>query len=108
MVDPEVGGGGPCIRGYRMRVKDVLEPSAAGAMRREIIEDYAFLEDADITAVLDRLSRHSRRGVTGFPIDTHDGQASASHETCHLVGVAPIGGFVLRDSASECSRTLQT
>ncbi len=51
-VDPEVCGGRPCIRGYRLRVKDVLELLAAGAPRDEILADYPFLEDADITAVL--------------------------------------------------------
>ena len=51
-VDPEVCGGRPCIRGYRLRVKDVLELLAAGASREEILADYSFLEDEDITAVL--------------------------------------------------------
>lgn len=30
-VDPEVCGGRPCIRGLRIRVKDILEMLAAGA-----------------------------------------------------------------------------
>jgi uncharacterized protein (DUF433 family) len=51
-VDPDVCGGRPCIRGYRIRVKDVLELLAAGAPREEILADYPFLEDADISAVL--------------------------------------------------------
>ncbi len=51
-VNPKVCGGRPCIRGYRMRVTDVLELLAAGAPREEILEDYPFLEDDDITAVL--------------------------------------------------------
>jgi uncharacterized protein (DUF433 family) len=51
-VDPEVCGGRPCIRGYRLRVKDVLELLAAGAPREKILSDYAFLEDDDITAAL--------------------------------------------------------
>jgi uncharacterized protein (DUF433 family) len=51
-VDPDVCGGRPCIRGYRLRVKDVLELLAAGAPRDEILGDYPFLEDEDITAVL--------------------------------------------------------
>lgn len=51
-VDPDVCGGRPCIRGYRLRVKDVLELLAAGASRDEILADYLFLEDQDITAVL--------------------------------------------------------
>ena len=51
-VDPDVCGGRPCIRGYRLRVKDVLEQLAAGASRDEILRDYPFLVDDDITAVL--------------------------------------------------------
>jgi uncharacterized protein (DUF433 family) len=41
-----------CIRGYRLKVTDVLQLLAAGAERAEIVADYAFLEDEDITAVL--------------------------------------------------------
>ena len=51
-VDPEICGGRPCIRGQRIRVKDVLELLAAGADRQEILADYPYLEDEDITAVL--------------------------------------------------------
>jgi uncharacterized protein (DUF433 family) len=45
-------GGRPCIRGYRMRVSDILELVANGASTVEIIEDYPFLEADDITAAL--------------------------------------------------------
>jgi uncharacterized protein (DUF433 family) len=51
-VDPSVCGGRPCIRGVRVRVRDVLELLAAGAERDEILADYPYLEDEDITAVL--------------------------------------------------------
>ncbi len=51
-VDPEICGGRPCIRGRRVRVKDVLDMLAGGATRAEILEDYPYLEDADITAAL--------------------------------------------------------
>ncbi len=56
-VDSEVCGGRPCIRGYRLRVKDVLEQRAAGASCEEILADYPFLEDEDITAALDYVAR---------------------------------------------------
>jgi uncharacterized protein (DUF433 family) len=56
-VDLEVCGGRPCIRGYRLRVSDVLELLAAGAPRDEILADYPFLEDEDITAVLAHAAR---------------------------------------------------
>lgn len=51
-VDPNVCGGRPCIRGLRVRVTDVLEMLAAGASQAEILEDYPYLEAADITAAL--------------------------------------------------------
>jgi uncharacterized protein (DUF433 family) len=51
-VDPAVCGGRPCIRGLRIRVKDVLDLLAAGASHDEILDDYPYLESADISAVL--------------------------------------------------------
>jgi len=45
-------GGKPCIRGLRIRVKDVLGLLAAGASHQEILEDYPDLEEADILAAL--------------------------------------------------------
>ncbi len=46
-------GGRPCIRGLRMRVKDVLELLSAGASFEEILKDYPFLEREDILAAID-------------------------------------------------------
>lgn len=46
-------GGRPCIRGYRMRVKDVLELLAHGASWDEILTDYPFLEADDLRACLE-------------------------------------------------------
>jgi uncharacterized protein (DUF433 family) len=56
-VDPEVCGGRPCLRGLRIRVSDVLEMLAQGASREQILEDYPYLEDADITAALEYAAR---------------------------------------------------
>jgi len=39
-IDPEVCGGRPCIRGMRVRVKDILEMLAGGATRGEILADF--------------------------------------------------------------------
>ncbi len=50
--DQAVCGGRPVIRGTRIRVSDVLDLLAAGETRVAILEDYPYLEDADITAVL--------------------------------------------------------
>ncbi|MBV9517095.1 MAG: DUF433 domain-containing protein [Hyphomicrobiales bacterium] len=52
-VDPGQCGGRPCLRGLRIRVRDVLDLLAAGADRAEILEDYPLLEESDITAALE-------------------------------------------------------
>ena len=51
--DPEQCGGRPCIRGMRIRVKDVLEMLAAGVSEKQIIEDFPYLEAEDIRACLE-------------------------------------------------------
>ena len=51
--DAEQCGGRPCIRHYRLRVKDVLDTLAAGVGEKEILEDYSFLETEDIRACLE-------------------------------------------------------
>ena len=51
--DPTVCGGRPCLRGMRIRVKDVLDMLAAGASREEILADYPYLENDDISAALE-------------------------------------------------------
>ncbi len=50
--DPQQCGGRPCIRHYRLRVKDVLDLLASGETEKEILEDYAFLQPEDIKACL--------------------------------------------------------
>lgn len=45
-------GGRPCIRGMRIRVRDVLEMLANGATQEEILRDYPDLEAEDIRACL--------------------------------------------------------
>jgi uncharacterized protein (DUF433 family) len=51
-VEPGKCGGRPCVRGFRLRVKDVLELLANGATWEEILTDYPFLEADDIRACL--------------------------------------------------------
>lgn len=58
-VDPARCGGRPCIRDLRVRVKDVLDLLAAGASREEILADYPYLEDEDITAALEFAARQA-------------------------------------------------
>jgi len=62
-VDPAVCGGRPCIRGLRIRVKDVLDLLAAGATHSEILADYPYLEPDDITAVLAFAARQNDHPV---------------------------------------------
>jgi uncharacterized protein (DUF433 family) len=50
--NPDQCGGRPCVRGFRLRVSDVLDMLANGATPDEILADYAFLEIADIKACL--------------------------------------------------------
>ncbi len=50
--NPKQCGGRPCIRGMRIRVKDVLELLAHGATEQEILRDYPYLETEDIRACL--------------------------------------------------------
>jgi len=58
-VSPDVCGGRPCIRGLRVRVKDVLDLLAAGSTREEILADYPYLEPDDISAALEFAARQS-------------------------------------------------
>lgn len=51
--NPKQCGGRPCIRGMRIRVKDVLDLLAAGVPEQEILTDYPYLEAEDIVACLE-------------------------------------------------------
>ena len=56
--DPAVFGGRPCIRGLRVRVKDILDLLASGASRADILGDYPYLEDNDIAAALEYAAQY--------------------------------------------------
>jgi uncharacterized protein (DUF433 family) len=56
--DPQFFGGRPCIRGQRIRVTDILDFLAGGASRAEILGDFPYLQDEDITAALEYAARH--------------------------------------------------
>ncbi len=58
-VSPDQCGGRPCIRGLRVRVRDILDLLAAGASREEILADYPYLEAEDITAALEFAAQQS-------------------------------------------------
>ena len=55
--NPEQCGGKPCIRGMRIRVRDVLELYAAGLSSEQILADYPDLEPEDLSAELDYAAR---------------------------------------------------
>jgi uncharacterized protein (DUF433 family) len=61
-IDPDVCGG-PCIRGLRIRVKDVLDLLAAGASPEELLEDSSYLENEDLDAVLSFAARQNDHPV---------------------------------------------
>jgi len=56
-------GGRPCIRGYRLRVSDVLELLVGGASFEEILVDYPFLEKEDILAAIEYAARQADHSV---------------------------------------------
>jgi uncharacterized protein (DUF433 family) len=55
-VDPEQMGGVPCIRGLRVTVSMVLGQLAAGRTIEQVLEDYPYLERADVLAALEYAS----------------------------------------------------
>jgi uncharacterized protein (DUF433 family) len=51
-IDPEQMHGRPCIRGLRVTVADILGLLSSGQSRDTILDDYPYLESADIDAAL--------------------------------------------------------
>jgi uncharacterized protein (DUF433 family) len=51
-IDPSRMHGRPCIRDLRITVADVLGLLAAGQSQETILEEYPYLEGADIDAAL--------------------------------------------------------
>ncbi|HMQ75112.1 MAG TPA: DUF433 domain-containing protein [Flavobacteriales bacterium] len=51
-VEPGKMGGRPCIRGMRITVGTVIGLLASKKSREEVLAMYPYLEDEDITAVL--------------------------------------------------------
>ena len=51
-MEPGKRGGRPCIRGLRITVYDVLSYLAAGMSREEILADFPYLTNEDISACL--------------------------------------------------------
>ncbi len=51
-IDSEVCGGRPCVRGMRITVSQILEMLAGDMTREQILEDFTYLEAADLDACL--------------------------------------------------------
>ena len=51
-VDAAICGGRPHIRTTRVRVSDILDLLASGVSRSEILADYPYLSEADLSAAL--------------------------------------------------------
>jgi uncharacterized protein (DUF433 family) len=64
--NPRQCGGRPCIRGMRIRVKDVLDMLAGGATEAEILKDFPYLEPEDIRACLEYASAQVDHAVVMF------------------------------------------
>lgn len=62
-INPEQCAGRPCVRGLRIRVKDILDLLAAGASHEEILADYPYLESGDIAAALEYAAKQSDHPV---------------------------------------------
>ena len=60
VVDPEVCGGRPCIRGHRIWVSLVLDLLAAGMTTKGILEEYPQLTEEDVRACIAYASEIAR------------------------------------------------
>jgi len=61
--NPNQCGGRPCIRGMRIRVKDVLDMLAAGETEQTILTDFPDLELEDIRACLEYAAGQANHAV---------------------------------------------
>jgi uncharacterized protein (DUF433 family) len=73
-VDPQIFGGKPIIRGMRIAVEHVLGMLAAGETPENLLEEYAFLEAADIQACL----AYAHRTLAGEQVHERIERAKAS------------------------------
>ena len=62
-IDADRMHGRPCIRGLRITVADILGLMSAGQSRETILQDYPYLEDANIDAVLAFAARNENTFV---------------------------------------------
>ena len=67
VVDPEILGGKPVVRGTRLAVEFILELLSAGQTHSEIIENYPGLSQEDILACL-AYATHLAHEYRAYPI----------------------------------------
>ena len=58
-IKPDVCGGEPTIRGMRITVSHVLGMLAGGMTPEQVLQDFPYLEKADIDASLEYAARHA-------------------------------------------------
>ena len=73
-VDPMIFGGKPIIRGMRIAVEHVLGMLAAGDSTERLLDEYPFLEPADIQACL----AYAHRSLSGEQVQDRIAAATAS------------------------------
>jgi uncharacterized protein (DUF433 family) len=61
VIDPEIRGGKPCIKGTRITVYDILEYLAGGMTEAQILADFPSLAKEDIHAALAFAAARERR-----------------------------------------------
>ena len=73
-VDPAIFGGKPIIRGMRFAVEHVLAKLAAGETVERLLQEYPFLEPADIQAC----HAYAHRSLAGEQVHERISGAAAS------------------------------
>ncbi|MBI2986053.1 MAG: DUF433 domain-containing protein [Deltaproteobacteria bacterium] len=58
-IKPDVCGGEPTIRGMRITVSQILEMLAGGMTTEQILQDFPYLDRADVDACLEYAARQA-------------------------------------------------
>ena len=68
-VNAAICHGRACARGTRIMVSVVIDNIVAGLSRKEILQDYPALVDADIDAALAYAAELAREGTIDLPLE---------------------------------------
>lgn len=68
VIDPEVSGGNPCIKGTRIWVSLVLDFLADGVHEEDLLADYPQLAHEDILAAIAYGAEAARERVVPVPV----------------------------------------